>query len=235
MRSITGAAAPGGAITRTAAFGLAALVLASAFGYWGVSAYRKGQLQRTVSALVRDSNERLEAALAVETEASANSAQTVGRLDEQAQEVDKHVIELHDLSASRNRPLVAAAEDYLLTVRQILREQAASHRYRVQVAASEEKLRNHMSTAGRRSGAWIDEAVRLKERLEKNYFDYRISVEALERLLASYPEARKKIAAQTGAPLLADEAVEIARKRTLAGSKRIAASVEQARQLAAVH
>jgi hypothetical protein len=234
LRSIT-RAAPGGAITRTAAFGLAALMIASAFGYWGVSAYRKGQLQRTVSVLVSDSNERLEAALAVEIEAaSASSAQTVRRLDEQAQEVDKHVIELHDLSASPNRPLVAAAEEYLLTVRQILREKAASQRYRVQVAASEEKLRNHMSTAGRRSGAWIDEAVRLKDRLEKNYFDYRISAEALERLLASYPEARKKIAAQTGAPLLADEAVESARKRTLAGSKRIAANVEQARQLAAV-
>jgi hypothetical protein len=35
-------------------------------------------------------------------------------------------------------------------------------------------------------------------------------------------------------PLLADDVVESARKRTLAGSKRLAASVEQARQLASV-
>jgi hypothetical protein len=228
-------AAPRGAITRSAAFGLAALLLASALGYWGIDAYRKSQLQKTVSALVSDSSERLEAALALETEAaSASSGQTVGRLDEQAQEVDKHVAELHDLSASPNRDLVAAAEEYLLTVRQILREQAASHRYRVQLSASDERLREHMRKAGRRSSAWIEEAVRSKDRLERNYFDYRISAEAFERLLASYPSARKKMAAQVRVPLLADEEVERARKRAVAGSKRIAASMEQARQLAAV-
>ena len=227
---------PRGAITRTAALGLAALVLALALGYWGVSAWRKGQLERTVAALVKDSSDRLAAALALETDAAtANSAQTVSKLDEHAQEVDQHVIELHDLGAPTDLALVAAAEDYLLTVRQILRQQAASHRYRVQVTASEEKLRDHMRAAGRRSGAWIEEAVRAKDRLEKNYFDYRVSAEALERLLASYPAVRKKMASQTRARLLADEAVEGARKRTLDGLKRIALNVEQARQLAAVH
>jgi hypothetical protein len=229
------AAAPRGAITRSTAFGLAALALALALGYWGVTAYRKVQLQRTVTALVSDSSERLGAALALENEKdAASSPQTVGRLDEQAQEVDKHVIELRDQSASPNQALVAAAEEYLLTVRQILRQQAASHRYRVQVAASDERLREHMRKAGRRTRAWMDEAIRAKDRLERNYFDYRISVEALERLLASYPSARKKMAAQLRVPLLADDAVESARKRALTGSKRIAANMEQARQLVAV-
>jgi hypothetical protein len=228
--------APRGAITRRAAFGLAALALAAALGYWGVNAYRKAQLERTVAALARDSSDRLGAALALETEAAtANNPQTVGNLDEQAQEVDKHVIELHDLGAGPNRALVAAAEDYILTVRQILREQAASHRYRVQVTASGEKLRDHMRAAGRRSGAWIEEAVRGKDRLEKGYFDYRVSVEALVRLLASYPSARKKLSAQLAAPLLADDVVDDARRRTLAGARRLAAEVEQVRQLAAVH
>jgi hypothetical protein len=226
---------PRGAISRRAAFGLAALALASALAYWGVGVYRKSHLERTVAALARDSSERLGAALALEMEAATGtSAQTVGKLDEQAQEVDKHVLDLHDLSASPNRALVAAAEDYLLTVRQILRQQAASHRYRVQLKASEEKLREHMRTSGRRSGAWIDEAVRAKDRMEKNYFDYRISAEAFERLLGSYPAARKKLSAQIGAALVTDEVVGEARKRALAGSKRIAADVEQARQLAAV-
>ena len=232
--SSTLAAGARGASTRVGVFGLAALVIVSALGYWGVSVYRKAQLQKTVSALVRDSSERMEAALAPENETAADSPQTVARLDEQAQEVDRHVIDLRDLSAAPNRALVAAAEDYLLTVRQILREQAAGHRYRIQVTASDERLREHMRKAGRRSAAWMDEAVRAKDRLERNYFDYRISAEALERLLASYPSVRRKMAAQSSVPLLADEAVENARKRTLAGSKRIAASVEQARQLAAV-
>jgi hypothetical protein len=91
-----------------------------------------------------------------------------------------------------------------------------------------------MGTARRRTAAWLDEAMSGKERLEKSYFDYRVSVEALERLLAGYPTARKKMAEQIKAPLLADEAAERARARVLDASKRITQNVEQARQLAAV-
>ena len=222
-------------MTRTTAVAVAALLLASALGYWGVSAYRKAQQHKAVSALVADASQRLETALALETEASAaSSPQTVSKLDEHAQEVDRHVMELHDMSRGPNPALISAADDYLLTVRQILRQQAASHRYRVQVAASETALREHMRAAGRRSGAWIDEAVRMKDRLERNYFDYRVSAEALGRLLAEYPASRRKLVAQLGMPLLGDEAVEDARRRSAATLSRISASVEQARQLAAV-
>jgi len=225
-----------GLFTRTSALGLAALLIVSALGYWGVSAYRKGQLQRAVTALVQDSSERLQGALAVETEAvHDDSARMVRRLDDQAQEVDKHVIELRGISASPNQALVDAAEEYMLTVRQILRNQAASHRYRIQVSASEQALRDHMRKANRRSGNWIKEALRAKDRMEKEYFDYRISVDAFGRLLESYPATRKKLAQQVGAGLLVEEAVAAnARKRVLATSKRVADDVERARQLAAV-
>jgi hypothetical protein len=225
-----------GLATRTTALGLAALVIASALGYWGVSAYRKSQLQRAVTALVKDSSERLQAALAFETEAvHDDAAPMVRRLDDQAQEVDKHVIELRGMSASPNRVLVDAAEEYMLTVRQILRNQAASHRYRIQVSTSERALRDHMRTANRRSGNWIKEALRAKDRMEKEYFDYRISVDTFGRLLESYPSTRKKLALQVGAGLLVEEAVAAnARKRALATSKRVADDVERARQLAAV-
>jgi hypothetical protein len=227
---------PPGLTARTTALGLAALVIASALGYWGVNAYRKGQLQRAVTALVKDSSERLQVALAVEMETvHEDAAQMVRKLDDQAQEVDKHVIELRGISASPNRALVDAAEEYLLTVRQILRNQAASHRYRIQVSASEGALRDHMRTSNRRSGTWIPEALRAKDRMEKDYFDYRLSVDAFGRLLESYPATMKKLALQVGAGLLAEETVAAnARKRALANSRRIADEVERARQLAAV-
>jgi hypothetical protein len=231
-RAILAAAGARGALSRSATFGLAALIIASALGAWGASAYRKAQLHKAVAALVGDSSERLEAALALNPDAA--TPQTVAKLDEQAQDVDKHLIELRDASASSDRALAAAAEEYLLTVRQILREQAATHRYGIQVAATEGKLREHMRGAARRSKAWMDEAVSAKDRMEKSYFDYRVSSEALDRLLASYPPARRKMAAQLRAPLLGDEAVEAARKRIVAASKRVGTSVEQARQLAAV-
>jgi hypothetical protein len=223
-----------GLTTRTAALLAAALVLASALGYWGVGAYRKSQLQMAVTALVKDTSERLQAALAIETGA-ASADQTVGRLDDHAQEVDKHVLELRGLSASPNRALVDAAEEYMLTVRQILRNQAASHRYRIQVSASDRALRDHMRAAKRRSGSWIQEALRAKDRLEKDYFDYRLSASAFSRLLESYPDARKKLALHVGGVLLADETTAAnARRRALDSARRLADEVERARQLAAV-
>jgi hypothetical protein len=211
-------------------------MVASALGYWGISAYRKSELQKAVTALVKDTSERLQAALAIETGAEP-ADQTVGRLDDHAQEVDKHVLELRGMSASPNRALVDAAEEYMLTVRQILRHQAASHRYRIQVSASERALREHMRSARRRSASWIQEALRAKDRLEKDYFDYRLSAEALGRLLQSYPDARKKLALQLhmGGALLADEAAVIsARRRALDSARRLAGEVQRARQLAAV-
>src|SRR6266705_785296 len=178
----------------------------------------------------------LAAALAVAIETGTMPAdQTVGRLDDHAQEVDKHVLELRDMSASPDRALVDAAEEYMLTVRQILRNQAASHRYRIQVSASDRALRDHMRSAKRRSGSWIQEALRAKDRLEKDYSDYRLSAEALSRLLESYPDARKKLALHVRGALLADEGTAAtARKRALENSKRVASEVEKARQLAAV-
>src|SRR6266853_2038479 len=177
-----------GLTTRTAALLAAALAVASALGYWGVSTYRKSELQKAVTALVKDTSERLQAALAIET-GTMSADQTVGRLDDHAQEVDKHVLELRD----------------------------------------------DMRAAKRRSGSWIQEALRAKDRLEKDYSDYRLSAEALSRLLESYPDARKKLALHVGGALLADEGTAAtARKRALENSKRVASEVEKARQLAAV-
>ncbi len=210
---------------------LVALLAVSALGYWGYGAYRKSDLQRAVSVLVRDTSERLQAALAIETE----TAQTVGKLDDHAQEVDKHVIELRRMSASPNHALVDAAEEYMLTARQILRNQAASHRYRVQMAASDRSLRDHMRTAGRRTGPWIQEALRAKDRLERDYLDYRLSIEAFSRLLESFPESRKKLALHVGAGPLADAAAaDDARRRALEKLKLADVEVERAKQLAAV-
>src|SRR3979409_1664089 len=94
-----------GLTTRSTALGLAALVAVSSLGYWGVSAYRKSQLQKAVTALVMDSSERRQGALAVEMKAAPeDTAQMVGKLDDQAQEVDKHVLELRGMSASPHGP-----------------------------------------------------------------------------------------------------------------------------------
>ena len=215
---------------RAVAAALVALLAVSTLGYWALSAYRKSDLQKSVTVLVRDSSERMKAAFAIQTE----TAQTVARLDDHAQEVDKQLIELRGLSAAPNRALVDAADEYLLTVRQILRNQAASHRYRVQMAASDKALRDHMRSSTRRTAPWIQEALRAKDRLEKDYLDYRLSVEAYDRLLESLPETSKRLAVHVGAASVADmAAVADARRRARESLKRAAGEVERARQLAA--
>ena len=75
----------------------------------------------------------------------------------------------------------------------------------------------------------------MKDRLERDYFDYRMSAEALGRLLESLPEASRKLALHVGRAPLADEAaVRSAGRRALENSRRVADEVERARQLAAV-
>ena len=215
---------------------LAALLAAAALGYWGYSGYKKLELRDAVVSLVKDASRRFDSALAMETgPASADNVQTVQKLDEHAQEVDRHVTELHGLALWRDRVLAETAEDYLLTVREILRKQAASRRYGIQVAADKAVLRDLMRGANRRSKAWMDEAVREKDRLEKDYFDYRLSAEAFRRLLDAYPESRQKLAAEIpAAPLTADDAVQAVRERAAQSSRRAENEMQQIRQLAAV-
>ena len=134
-----------------------------------------------------------------------------------------------------NGPLSPRPQNPKASSQHIASQLKPSYSSATSTSAGAKSVRDHMCAAGRRSGAWIEEAVRGKDRLEKGYFDYRVSVEALVRLLASYPSARKKLSVQLAAPLLADDVVDDARRRTLAGAKRLAAEVEQVRQLAAVH
>jgi hypothetical protein len=215
---------------------LAALLAASAFGYWGYSTYRKRDLKGTVVDLVKDTSLRLRDALNIETgPQSADRPEVVRKLDDHMLEVDKHLMELRGNSSSPNRALTDAADGYLLTARQILREQAASHRYRIEFSGSMQALLAHMRTANRRSAFWINEAIRAKDRVEKDYFSYKLAVETFDRLLESYPDARAKLALHVDAALLIEPALaREARKRELETSKQAASEMERARQLAAV-
>lgn len=232
----SGAIVHSGFGTRTTALLAAALVVAAALGYWGVSAYRAAQLHRTVAALVKDTSHRLQEALALEMDkAPEETLKTVSTLDGHAQEVDKNVIELRGLNAAIDRNLVNSAEEYMLTVRQILRNQAASHRYHIQVSAENRALHDHMNRANRRSAAWIQEALRAKDRLERAYFDYQLSVDAFYRLLGSYPQVRGGLAQRVGAGnLLGDAFVADVGTRVRESAKRTEEEVARTRQLAAV-
>ena len=219
--------------TKSVAAVLVALLAASALGYWGYSTYRKRELQKTVLELVKNTSLRLRESLSFESRAP-DTAESVRKLDEGVQEVDRRLLDLHRLNAAPDRALVDAAEDYLLISLQILRTQASSHRYRLRLADSVQALRAHMRNASRRNDAWIRDALRAKDRAEKDYFDYKLAVEAFGRLLLSVSEARTRLAARADPALLVgDDLVMQAHKRALDASKQTANEMEKARQLAA--
>ena len=126
---------------------LAALLAASVFTYWGYGTYRKRDLQGTVVELVKDTSLRLRDALSIEAGSqTADRPEIVRKLDDHTLEVDKQLMELRGKSASPDRALFDAADEYLQTARQLLREQASSHRYRIELSGSMQALVAHMRT-----------------------------------------------------------------------------------------
>ena len=210
---------------------LSAVVVTAAIG-WAYSEHRKRELHEAVVALVKDTSLRLGDALSIPASPpSADNPQTGRKPDDHVATVEQHLLKLRGMDTASLGALAESADDYVLTGREILRRVATSRRYRVQLSGSLQALRDHMR-ADDRSGSWVQEAVRAKERVEEDYRNYRLSVEALGKLLESFPASRAKMAPHVDAALLTDEnLIEEARGRALEGSKYAADEIEKARQL----
>jgi len=217
--------------SRTIAIALVAVLAAAALGYWAYSANKKRELHNAIVALVQDANQRLRGALGAES--APPSAGTVKKLDEHASAVDGRLQELKRVDASFNLAMADAADSYLVTAREILRRQTASHRGRLLLADSLPALREHMR-ADNRTGSWVQEAVKAKERVEKDFREYRVAAEQLGKLLDSLTRDQAKIAPH--APELSpveESLVSDARKQALAAYKQLAEEVEKTKQLEA--
>ena len=219
--------------TKTVAIAFAALFTGSAFGYWSYGEYRQQELRNAIAELVKDTSVRMHDALGAETlPTPADTSVTLRRFYDHAEAVDGNFRKLHDMDVAPVEALAGVADDYVLTSREILLRQASSHRYRLKLSGSIQALRNHMRTDNR-TGAWVSEAIRAKERVEEDYRDYRIATNALGNLLESFPAARAKMAPHVDAGLLTDEALaEAARQQVLAASRQAADEIQKARQLA---
>lgn len=218
--------------TKTVVMALAAVAATSAFGYWGYAELRTQHLRDEITALVKDASLRMHTALSAQTPpAAVNNPAILRKFYEHAEAVDAHFRKLRDEEVGAVGDLADAADDYLLTSREILLRQASSQRYRLKLSASIQALQNHMR-ADNRTGAWVSEAVRVKERVEEDYRDYNRAINALSTLLGTFPAAREKLAPHVDATVLADEKlVETARERALAASGHAADEMERVRQL----
>lgn len=219
--------------TTAAVVALAGVVAGSAFGYLGYGEYKEQRLRNEVTELVKDTSLRLGAALSVESlPASAAHTRILRKFYDHAEAVDGHYQKLHSIDILPIGQLAGVVDDYVLTSREILVRRASSQRYRLKLSGSLQGLRNHMR-ADNRTGAWVSEAIRAKERVEEDYRDYNLAINALGTLLGSYPASRAKIAPHVDAALLPDESlIEGAHTRTLAAATQAADEIEKARQLA---
>jgi hypothetical protein len=210
---------------------LVAVVTGSAFGYWGAAEYEQRERRDDIVWLVQDTSLRLRMALVSEpVAATADDGDALRPFYEHAVAVDRHLQKLRNIDTSDGAALGAladAADDYLLTSREILLRRASSQRYRVKFSDDLRQLRHHMR-ADNRTGAWITAAVRAKERVDEDYRDFRIASTALVTLIDSFPAAQAKIAPHVDAARrINDAVVATARERMVAASQATARELER--------
>jgi hypothetical protein len=207
-----------------------ALAVAVGLGYWAYGTYRKSEAGKEGIALAQDTARRLQEALGAEP--GRPSTESVQAMGEHAAAASRNLDALRRGNAAGKPELMDALDDFVFTGREILVRQAASFRFRQQFLASSQALRDHMR-ADNRTGAWVREAVQRKERVEKDYRDCASAVEALDKLLESFPPSVARLASSSkAAPLVDERLVAEARKRSNAAFKQATDEMEKIRRIA---
>ena len=206
----------------------AALVLVVALGWlWGTKKTR--DLESSARTSIAASTARLQESLAL----SPDAPDALVRLEAHAKAVGQHLEALRREDAKRNRALAEAAELYLVDAHAMLRNQTNATRARGAWHASRRALAAHMSHAAGRGAGWIDQALALKARAERDNFDYRTAVGAWAELLRTHRDTQDKVrAAFPAARLLEHAEREAALKRVQDAGQQATAELERIRQMA---
>lgn len=208
-----------------------ALVAVAILAYWGYTAHEKRQLDATVVAAIQDSSRELRSALTLTAGPPERiTMQAAEQIGTDAEAVDQRLQVVKRADSASNLALVDAADSYLLTVRELLKRISGSHKNWLLLAASTQALRNHIRTDNR-TGAWVSEAVRGKARMDRDFRNFRIDIEIVDKLLESFHVSQKKILPYVGAGSYIDEKlIADARQRANATLKRAVAEHESFRR-----
>ncbi len=202
-------------------------VVVAVIAYWGFRTYQKHALDATIVASIQDASQRVHSALTLAAGPyKAVTLKAAERIATDADEVDRRLQALRNAGPASDMTLVDAADGYLLTVREVLKRVADSHKQRLMLADSTQALRNHMR-ADNRTGAWVTQAVRGKERMDNDFRGFRNNTEAVDTLLATFPESQKKVARYVGAgAFIDDKLLADVRRRANEELKRVTAEHE---------
>jgi hypothetical protein len=208
-----------------------AAVLVAVLVYAGTAAYQKRDLQARVAEAVATASDQLGTTLVIDVNAPA--AGLADRLDASVALAEAALQKLRAPGARRDPALAAAADGYVASALEVLRRQAGATRHRAQFIEDRKALAAHMAGAGSRSESWLAEAIRLKKRLEEDYFGYQLAVTSLGNMLAGLADARRKLVELLpSANVLDATAILRAREQSVAAAAAAKLEIEQARRLA---
>jgi hypothetical protein len=218
---------------KIAAVAIAIILLLCAAGYGGFRGYQKHTVQTKTTAWVGDAGNRLQMALQADPRVtSSDEPATLKLLDGHVEVVARNLAALRAMNSTAQRPLVDDTDHFLLAVREILRQYAASRRHRYYTQIGMRELWEHMGSRYSQGAGWSTEAVRRKDLLEREFFHYRNTTDALVRLLDSYPELRARIASLMDARQLPEEAVtRTAGEHAAEAVKQMAVEMDKLRKL----
>ncbi len=207
-----------------------AVLVAAGFAFAGYGLYQKRALRAQVVQTVDAASDRLAAALGADL--AAPTPALVEQLDRASEETEAALQGLRAARTGSDPRLAEAADDYVGNVLAVLKRQDGSARGRLRFADSRKALADHLAKAGQRDEGWSDTAIRLKERLDADYFEYRLAVGSLGNMLGELPAARAKIGALLPQARLPDvAAIKDARARALSAAEATRLEFERAKQL----
>ena len=205
--------------------GLIVLAIGGGF-YYG--AKKRHDLESSAAASVADATARLRAAGAMALDAPKAATQLQAHEAALAESLER----LRAEDASRNKALAEAAELYLIDAHAMLRVQANAARALAAARASRRALAAHMAQAEGRGADWIQRALALKAKAERDNFDYRTALGALAGLYYAHPESQAKLrAALPEAPLLAEAERRRLHQATQDAEAKAGHDLEQLRRL----
>jgi hypothetical protein len=199
------------------AAGTIAVLIAAGLAYLGYAAAQKRSQQKRVSELVVDTTAKLREVLVAK------------RVPDLVAPLDAN---LNEAKAPRDPKFADAAEQYIISAREIARRRAEIERLERRAAESRQALAAHMARASHRGTGWLDQAVALKKRVEDDHFNLGVELKALDQLLFSLPEAEQALAPHVARDSLIEETLRVsARQQAQDDLRRATDDLQHARRL----
>ena len=208
--------------------GVVALLVVAGIAWAGYGMLKTRALRAHVAQVVDAASARMAETLPADV--AAPSPDLVQRLEKLTGDAEGHLQELRGVRMRGERELVETADAYAGNTVAILKRQLGSSRGKLRFAESRKALAEQVARP--RDDKWSAEVIRLKDRMDADYFEYRIAVTSLGNMLGELPASRAKIAALMPTAKLPDEAaIKEARARTLAAAEATRLEFEQSKQL----